>query len=143
MSKSKNPPFHALTLFEWLESTKNLTYSKIRAYYYLLLCCPFGDCDLELKARDLAKKIGISRTTLSDAIASLEFLGYLTVNQAAIPPKGRCLCLSPLISSLKPLSISLDSLDFPCAPNETAISYNGKLHADKFGQPLRIVEVKR
>jgi len=83
---------YRLTADEWDAVWEQLKPSEVRILYYLRLLDPFGDRDLAIGVRELARKLAVDHATVSRALKTLDAKGYIDLEllqvKARIRSKG-------------------------------------------------------
>lgn len=68
---------YRLTSEEWLRACRELKPSEKDVLYYLRTLDPFGDREIEIKVREMARQLGTSPSTVSRALKSLDAKGWI------------------------------------------------------------------
>ena len=71
------PLHYRLTNEEWLKAVRELKPRERDILYYLRTLDPFGDRELDLSTRQVAKQLGCSASTVSDALKALGKKGWI------------------------------------------------------------------
>ena len=72
-----NPLHYRLTSEEWLRACRELKPSEKDVLYYLRTLDPFGDRAIEIKVREMSRGLGVSPSTVSRALKSLDAKGWI------------------------------------------------------------------
>ena len=68
---------YRLTSEEWLRACRELKPSEKDVLYYLRTLDPFGDRAIEIKVREMSRNLGVSPSTVSRALKSLDAKGWI------------------------------------------------------------------
>lgn len=66
-----------LTKQQWVQDFKSLTRAQLGVLYYIETSDPFGDRGLEVTATEMAKELGLDKSSVSRALKQLDQMGYI------------------------------------------------------------------
>lgn len=78
-----------LTKQQWVQDFKSLTRAQLGVLYYIETSDPFGDRGLEVTVTDMAKELGLDKSSVSRALKQLDQMGY--INSEIIKAKVKVL----------------------------------------------------
>ncbi len=84
--------FYKLTNEEWLRAVHALTESQKDLLLYLRTLDPFGDRELDLGVRELARILGCNASTISRALTVLKEKGYIDLEMVRVRVKIKDSC---------------------------------------------------
>ena len=96
-NKSKSLLHHRLTNTEWTNTVRDLTFAQVKVLYHIKTLDPFGDRKLEISISQMARDLGLNKSTVSRALKELDKLELLDVTllkvKVQVSPKGKDLPL--------------------------------------------------
>jgi hypothetical protein len=82
--------FYQLTTEEWIHAVHTLTESQKDVLYYIKTLNPFGDRDLDLGVREIARTLKYDPGTISRALKALDSKGYIDLEMLHVRVRITC-----------------------------------------------------